>query len=124
MHTKVCMLLYTSVNHSLTWAWKIIEGFKIAAAASKIHYPQAAEGHGEKVREERDLLHSCSVRSCSCMAAQPGDYRCSCRWLYAPTQLPATHLGSDPLSGSSRLGDHIKIIEKNKRRYFQKSVLN
>lgn len=34
----VCMHLRTSVNHCLTWAWKITEGFKIATAARKIHY--------------------------------------------------------------------------------------
>lgn len=85
MHTKACIHLHTSVNHSLAWVWKIIEGFEIAAAASKIHYPQAAEGHGERVREETYLLHSCTVRSSSCMAAQPGEYHCSCYWLHTPT---------------------------------------
>lgn len=55
---------------------------KIAAAASKIHFPQAAEGHGERVREETYLLHSCAVRSCSCTAAQPGEWSCSCSWLH------------------------------------------
>lgn len=98
VHMNVCTYLHTSVNHSLTWAWKIIEGFKITAAASNIRYPQAAEGPRERVREETHLLHSCTVRSCSCTAAQPGECHCSCYWLHAPTQLLATDLGSDCLS--------------------------
>lgn len=98
--------VHTYVCESFTWTWKTTEGFKISAAASKIHYPQLLKGTGK----ERGAL--CAAFLCCEVLFL---YSCPA-WGAARLVLLVPHSHAAPChpSGPRWLGDQVKMQKQRK----------